>query len=379
MTPVQADSIEEFRCVADLERAAAAALPVDIWDFVAGGSGAELTLAANRDALNRVQLVPRLLRDVSRCTTDTVLLGQPARAPMAIAPIAYQRLVHPDGELAAARAARDAGVPFIASTLSSVSIEELAAVGGNLWFQLYWLRDTGHTMDLVRRAEEAGCTGIVLTVDVPWMGRRLRDVRNAFGLPEDVRAANFGELSTAHQRRSSQSAVAVHTSEAFSSAVTWASVDLLRARTALPLALKGILAPEDARQAVGAGVDAIVVSNHGGRQLDGAIPSIDALPAVVAAVDGAVEVLMDSGIRTGTDILKALALGASGVLIGRPLMWGLAMGGQAGAEQVLRLLAEELRDALGLAGCDSVAAAPSVNGARPGRPPAGARPPRTTP
>jgi 4-hydroxymandelate oxidase len=371
--------IDEARCVADLERAAAAALPAEIWDFVAGGSGGELTLAANRAALDRIYLVPRMLRDVSRCTTDTVLLGRPTRAPMAIAPIAYQRLVHPDGELAAARAARDAGVPFVASTLSSVCIEDIAAVGGAVWFQLYWLRDTARAMDLVRRAEDAGCQAIVLTVDVPWMGRRLRDVRNGFALPDEVRAANLGDRSTAHRRVSAASAVAVHTSEAFSSAVTWTSVEMLRARTGLPLVLKGILAPQDARRAVGCGVDAVVVSNHGGRQLDGALPSIDALPDVVSAVDGGAEVLMDSGIRSGTDILKALALGASGVLIGRPLMWGLALGGEAGARRVLALLAEELRDALGLAGCDSVAAAPSVSGPRPDQPTAAARPPRTTP
>jgi 4-hydroxymandelate oxidase len=354
---------EAAHCLGDVERAAAAILPADVWDFVAGGSGAETTLAANRTALDRVYLVPRMLREVAHCTTDSVLLGRPTRAPMATAPIAYQRLVHPDGELAAARAAKDAGVPFIASTLSSVSIEEITAVGGAVWFQLYWLRDTARSLDLVRRAEDAGCEAIVLTVDVPWMGRRLRDVRNRFALPEEVRAANLvpdatgSTGSTAHRRLSSASAVAVHTSEAFSPAVTWATVATLRGHTRLPLVLKGILAPEDALRAVEFGVDAIVVSNHGGRQLDGAVPSIDALADVALAVNGGCEILLDSGIRSGTDILRALALGASGVLIGRPLLWGLAAAGEAGARRVLTLLADELRDALGLAGCDGVAAA----------------------
>lgn len=343
-------------CLADFERAAASVLPPEVWDFVAGGSGAETTLDANRTALDRVFLVSRVLTDVSRVTTDASLLGRPAGLPVAVAPIAYHRLVHPDGELATARAAKTACVPFTASTLSSVPIEEITAVGGTVWFQLYWLRDTEKCLDLVRRAEDAGCEAIVLTVDVPWMGRRLRDVRNGFALPEHVRAANITTGTAAHQRSANASAVAAHTSQAFSSALTWSSVAALRRRTALPLVLKGVLAPEDAVRAAESGVDAVVVSNHGGRQLDGAVPSIDALPEVARAVDGRCEVLMDSGIRSGTDVLRALALGASGVLVGRPLLWGLAAAGEAGARQVLELLADELRDALGLSGCDSVTA-----------------------
>jgi 4-hydroxymandelate oxidase len=350
--------------VADFEAAAAAVLPAEVWDFVAGGSGDETTLDANRAALDRIFLVPRVLRDVSTCTTAATLLGQPASAPMAVAPIAYQRLVHPDGEIAAARAAKSAGVPFVASTLSSVPIERITNTGATVWFQLYWLRDTDQTLDLVRRAEAAGCVAIVHTVDVPWMGRRLRDLRNGFALPDDVEAANVVTGGLAHQRRQDTSAVAAHTSHAFSPAVTWASVERLRRLTRLPLVLKGVLAPDDARRAAELGVDAIVVSNHGGRQLDGAIPSVDALAGVVPAVAGACEVLLDSGIRTGTDVLKALALGASGVLVGRPLMWGLATAGEDGARRVLDLLAEELRSVLGLAGCANVAAAAELRTAR---------------
>jgi 4-hydroxymandelate oxidase len=352
------------QCLADIERAAAAVLPADVWDFVAGGSGGETTLAANRAALDRIFLVSRVLRGVSGCTTDATLLGQPARMPVAVAPVAYQRLVHPDGELAAARAAKLAGVPFTARTLSSVPIEEITAIGGTVWFQLYWLRDTAQSLALVRRAEDAGCQAIMLTVDVPWMGRRLRDVRNGFALPDHVRAANITTSSTAHRQRAGASAVAVHTSQAFSSAVTWSSVATLRERTRLPLVLKGILAPEDALRAVEFGVDAIVVSNHGGRQLDGALPSIDALAEVAPAVGKSCEIMLDSGIRGGTDVLKALALGAAGVLVGRPLIWGLAMAGEAGARRVLDLLADELRDALGLSGCDSVAAAGQLRAVR---------------
>jgi 4-hydroxymandelate oxidase len=357
MGPGGEQSARTARCLADFERVAEQVLPADVRDFVAGGSGDETTLDANRAALDRVFLVPRVLRDVSQCTTDTTLLGRPAAMPVSVAPVAYQRLLHPDGELATARAAKAAGVPFTASTLSSVPVEEITAIGGTVWFQLYWLREAERRSELVRRAEDAGCEAIVLTVDVPWMGRRLRDVRNGFALPGHVRAANIDTGATAHRRSAAASAVAVHTSEAFSSAVTWSSVAELRSQTRLPLVLKGVLSPQDALRAAEFGVDAVVVSNHGGRQLDGAVPSIEALPEVARAVGGGCEVLLDSGIRSGTDVLRALALGASGVLVGRPLMWGLAVAGEAGAARVLDLLAGELRDALGLSGCDCVEAA----------------------
>jgi 4-hydroxymandelate oxidase len=352
-----AGSVLAAQSLADIERAAVSILPPDVRDFVAGGSGSETTLDANRSALDRVAVVPRVLRDVSACSTASTLLGRPVALPLALAPVAYQQLVHPDGELAASRAAAAAGVPYIVSTLSCVTIEEIARGGGTFWFQLYWLRDSAAALDLVSRAESAGAAAIVLTVDVPWMGRRLRDIRNGFTLPGRVRAVNIAGDATAHHRRAGSSAVAAHTSEAFSSALTWSSVAQLRRHTRLPLVLKGILAAEDAQRAVDCGVDAIVVSNHGGRQLDGAIPSIDALAEVAPAVAGACEVLFDSGVRSGTDVLRALALGASGVLIGRPFIWGLAAGGEQGARRVLELLALEVRDALGLSGCASVAAA----------------------
>ncbi|MEU6066704.1 MULTISPECIES: alpha-hydroxy acid oxidase [Streptomyces] len=357
MAPVADLAPETVHCLADVERAAASVLPTGVRDFVAGGSGAETTLDANRAALDRVFLVPRVLTDVSRCTTDSTLLGRPVDMPVAVAPVAYHRLVHPEGELATARAAKAAGVPFTAGTLSSVPVEEITAIGGSVWFQLYWLRDDECSLELVRRAEDAGCEAIVLTVDVPWMGRRLRDVRNGFALPDQVRAANITTGTTAHRAAAGASAVAVHTRETFSSTLTWSVVETLRARTRLPLVLKGVLAPEDAARAAASGVDAVVVSNHGGRQLDGAVPSIDALPEVAAAVGGDCEVLLDSGIRSGTDVLRALALGARGVLVGRPAVWGLAMAGEAGVGRVLELLSDELRDALGLSGCAGVEAA----------------------
>jgi 4-hydroxymandelate oxidase len=346
-------------CLRDLELAAATTLPKDVWDFLAGGAGREVGLEANRTTLDRIHVVPRVLRDVSGCSTASTLLGRDVTLPLAVAPVAYHRLFHPDGELATARAARRAGVPFTVGTLSSIPLEEVAAAAGDAWFQLYWLNDEHKVFDLVARAEAAGCTALMLTVDVPWMGRRLKDLRNQFSLPAAVTAANLrdGASSRAHEAREGTSAIAAHTSTAFTPALSWEHVERLRARTDLPLILKGVLDPRDARRAVECGADALVVSNHGGRQLDCAVPAIAMLPAVCDAVGGHCEILFDSGVRDGTDILKALALGAAGVLVGRPVLWGLACDGEAGADTVFRLLSEELRDALGLAGCASVAAA----------------------
>jgi 4-hydroxymandelate oxidase len=345
--------------VADVERLAAARLPRDVWDFVAGGSGDERTMAANRAALDRVCLVPRVLTGTTEAGTASRLVGTPAASPMAVAPMAYQRLLHPDGELAAAAAARDAGVPFVISTLSSHRLEDVVGVGASCWFQLYWLRERAGVLDLVRRAEDAGCTALMVTVDVPAMGRRLRDVRNEFTLPRSVTAANLatGDTSDAHLPWAGVSAVARHTGLTFEPAVSWADLEWLRGHTTLPLVLKGILDPRDAVLAVELGARGVVVSNHGGRQLAGAVPSVAALPGVLAAVGGRLDVLLDSGVRGGTDILRALALGASGVLVGRPVLWGLASDGQAGVALVLDLLSTELREALLLAGCADLDAA----------------------
>ncbi|MER7334363.1 MULTISPECIES: alpha-hydroxy acid oxidase [unclassified Micromonospora] len=344
--------------LADFAERARAVLPADVWDFIEGGSGTETTLAANRRALDRVAVLPRVLRGVAAPRTDTRLLGAPCALPVAVAPMAYQRLVHPDGETALAAAAGAAGVPYVASTLSSVPIEEIAATGAAVWFQLYWLRDRGLVADLLDRAHAAGCTALTVTVDVPIMGRRLRDVRNSFAIPPHVVAANLpaGRDALAHAAMPGVSAVAAHTGEVFAPALSWADLDWLRGRTALPLVVKGILDPRDAELAAAAGADAVVVSNHGGRQLDGAPATATMLPEVVTAVADRCEVLLDSGVRGGVDVLRALALGARGVLVGRPMLWALAAGGRAGAETALALLAGEFRDALTLAGCADPAA-----------------------
>jgi 4-hydroxymandelate oxidase len=350
---------EPLLCLRDAEQAAAGALPHDVRDFIAGGSEAEVTLAANRAALDAVFLTPRVLTGIATSDPSTMLVGCRSVLPVAIAPMSYQRLVHPEGEIGLARAAREAGIPLVLSMMSSCLIEEVAAVGGTVWFQLYLLRDRGQVSDLIQRAEEAGCRALVLTVDVPRIGRRLRDMRNGFAVPPQITAANLRDdaAELVRQPSAGASGVAMHTNQVFDPALSWADVAWLRERTRLPLVLKGILHPEDARLAVEHGASAVVVSNHGGRQLDGAVASITALPGVCAAVDGRCEVLLDSGIRSGTDVLRALALGASGVLLGRPALWGLASGGARGAAQVLSLLADELTEAMLLAGCPDVGSA----------------------
>ncbi len=346
----------------DVRRAARAALSQDAWDFLSGGSGRELTLTDNRTALDAVRLVPRIMTDVSHCDTTADLVGTASHLPLGIAPVAYHRLFHPEGELASARAAEAAGTVLVAAMLSSLPIEDITAACSRTWLQLYWLRDRGLTQDLIARAEAAGCRALVLTVDVPRMGRRLRDIRNGFALPEDVTAANLPPrtTSTARTRKAGSSAVMVHTSESFDPTLSWSDLAWLRERTTLPIVLKGVLDPRDVRHAAHAGVDAVVVSNHGGRQLDGAVPGITALPAVHDAADGRLQVLFDSGVRSGADVLKALSLGADGVLVGRPAIWGLAAGGRRGTERVLALLRTELEDAMALAGCPRVSAAHRV-------------------
>ncbi|GAA3067630.1 alpha-hydroxy acid oxidase [Streptosporangium carneum] len=355
-------------CLAEFEEMAAKVLPGDIRDFIDGGSGREQTLHANRAAFDRVFLVPRVLRDVSACSTRATLLGRPAAMPVAVAPVAYHRLAHHDGELATARAARDAGVPFTVSTLSSVPVEDVTALGGHVWFQLYCLRDHAATLGLIRRAEDAGCRALMLTLDVPWMARRLRDMRNQFRLPPHVRPVHLtaGSETEAHRGASGGSALAAHTAMELSAAVDWSYLETLRAASGLPLMVKGILDPEDARRAADIGVDGIVVSNHGGRQLDGAIASLDALPGVAESVGDRCEIMLDGGVRSGADVLKALALGASGVLVGRPVIWGLAADGERGVRTVLDLLGAEIKDGLGLTGCGDVAAARALKTTWPG-------------
>ena len=328
--------------LADFERLAAERLEPVAHGYFAGGANDELTLAENVAAYRRWHLRPRVLADIEDPSTATTVLGEEISLPVLIAPVAYQRAAHPDGEVAMARAAAGAGTIMCLSTLATASWDEIAPTGAKRWFQFYVPRDEGLASALVSGAKEAGFGAIVLTVDTPVLGRRERDVRNHFTIQHDLgHEALRGEGLTPLTALSAMSP----------SSLRWRDVERLSASTGLPVVLKGILTAEDALLACEHGAAAIVVSNHGGRQLDGVAATIDALPEIVEAVDGRIEVLVDGGIRRGTDVLKALALGARAVLVGRPALWGLAVDGEQGAARVLELLRAEIELALQLVGC----------------------------
>ncbi len=336
-----------------LEARARERLRPEAYDYFAGGADAETTVADNRSAWGEIRLRPRVMVDVSTIDRSIDLLGVRLPSPIAIAPTAFHRLAHPDGETATARGA--GGRLMIASSLSTRSIEDIvASASGPVWLQLYVFRDRGLSEALVRRAEDAGCVGLCLTVDVPVAGNRERDVRNHFALPDDVEVANFdGRLQAALPARLG-SGLTHYIATQFDPSLDWAAVEWLRSITRLPIIVKGIQHPDDGRLAVEAGVAAIVVSNHGGRQLDGADATARILPDVVAAVEGRVPVLVDGGLRHGTDVARALASGARAVLVGRPVLWGLAVGGADGVAGVLDALDEGFDRTMGLLGARTV-------------------------
>jgi lactate 2-monooxygenase len=344
-----------------LEDAARQVLAPSAFGYVAGNAGTGTTGLANREAFDRWRLVPRVLRGVTRRDLSVSLFGQRLSAPVLLAPVAAQTVVHPEGELAAVRGAADAGLSFVLSTFASHSLEDVAAAAGAgpRWFQLYWPSDEKVATSLVRRAEASGYTALVLTVDNPAFGYRPADLDHGY-LPflHGAGLANFTsdpEFRTGLPADADTRAVVGHwASMSANPALTWDRLSWLRELTGLPILLKGILHPQDARLAVAHGADGVIVSNHGGRQLDGTAAALDCLPAVRAAVGDGVPVLMDSGVRTGSDVVKALALGADAVLCGRPYQYGLALDGRRGVHHVLRCLLAELDLALTLSGCGSV-------------------------
>lgn len=338
--------------VPDLEPFARDRLPTDVYDYYAGGAGTEGTVAENRRAFDRWLIRPRVLVDVSQVDTTVAALGSRLASPIGLAPAAFQRLAHPEGELATARAASSVGGLMVLSTLSTSSIEEVATAAGPRWFQLYVHRDRAMTEELVHRAEAAGYGAIVLTVDAPFLGRRWRDERNRFGLPADLDVPNVPGAP----RGGDGSALFAYFASQLDPTLSWDDVAWLRSLTSLPVILKGILTAEDARLAALAGAAGVIVSNHGGRQLDGVPAGLDALPEVAGAVGDRLMVMVDGGVRQGTDALKALALGARLVFVGRPYLWGLAVAGEAGVRRVLETLVGELSLAMALAGMPSVAA-----------------------
>ena len=334
--------------------------PVNVWDYealaaerlepgahgyYAGGAGDELTLRDNVEAFRRLQLRPRMLVDVAACTTATTVLGHEISMPLLVAPVALQRVADPDGEVAMARAAKAAGTIMCLSTIATASPAEVAEVGGPRWFQLYVFRDEGVMRELIAQARESGYTALLLTVDAPVRGNRERDLRTGFAFAPDIQVASMGRGGVTPK----------DIFDMVTPSLTWRDLERISAEAGLPLLVKGILTAEDAILSVEHGAAGVVVSNHGGRQLDGVSATIEALPEVVEAVAGRVEVLVDGGIRRGTDVVKALALGAQAVLAGRAPLWGLAVDGEAGARHVLELLREEILTALQLVGATSPA------------------------
>jgi lactate 2-monooxygenase len=348
----------------ELQERAREVLSPQAFGYVAGSAGAELTARANLQAFERWQIVPRMLRDVGERDLSTTILGTPMPAPVLLAPVGVQSIVHPQAELAVGRAAASSALPFILSTASSHSIEDVAdAVGqARRWYQLYWPKERELAASFVTRAADAGYEAIVVTLDTWMLGWRPRDLQNAY-LPflKGEGVANYfsdpvfrGALEKPPEE--DPGAAIGHWAYQFSNpSVTWADLAWLREQTALPIVLKGILHPDDARLALDAGVDGLIVSNHGGRQVDGAIAALDALPGVREVVGDSFPLLFDSGIRTGADVVKALALGADAICLGRPYMWGLALDGQAGVEHVLRCLLGELDLTLALSGHTEIA------------------------
>eukprot|EP00588_Corethron_pennatum_P015674 CAMPEP_0194275444 /NCGR_PEP_ID=MMETSP0169-20130528/8273_1 /TAXON_ID=218684 /ORGANISM="Corethron pennatum, Strain L29A3" /LENGTH=375 /DNA_ID=CAMNT_0039018905 /DNA_START=146 /DNA_END=1273 /DNA_ORIENTATION=+ len=352
----------DVACLQDIEDYAHAVLPRNALDYYRSGADQMLSLQDNRDAFARYRLLPRMLRDVSTRSLDTVVLNGRARAktPIGVAPTAMQRMAHPDGELAAARAAQDAGAVFIMSTISTTSLEDVAAAAPDAtkWFQLYIYKDRAVTEEIVRRAERAGFAALVLTVDAPYFGQRLPDARNKFQLPPHLTMANFRGLGEDIEKRAGKSGggsgISNYVNALFDPTLSWEDVKWLQKFTTLPVILKGILSPADALLAVNLGIPALIVSNHGARQLDGVQATVDALGPIARAVGHRCELYLDGGVRTGTDVLKALALGARMVFVGRPVLWGLAYGGREGVALTLGILRAELDRAMGLAGIASI-------------------------
>jgi 4-hydroxymandelate oxidase len=337
----------------DFEREAALRVPPPAWGYVSGGANDEVTLRANHDAFDRIAIRYHTLVDVSSRSLETTVLGETVSMPVLVAPTAMHKLLHPDGECGTARAARAAGTLMVTSTTATTRLAEVKeATPGPMWFQLYIYQDRGKTRALLDEAVQAGYTGVVLTVDAPVLGRRERDIRNAFTLPPGLTIANaaVAGMEKVPDATGAESGLMRHFHTLHDAALTPRDIEWIRQATSLPVVVKGIVRGDDAIRAVDHGAAGIIVSNHGGRQLDTAIASIVALPDVVDAVGDRVEVYVDGGVRRGTDVIKAIALGARAVLLGRPILWGLAVDGEAGVRAVLELIRAEIDLAMALTG-----------------------------
>jgi L-lactate dehydrogenase (cytochrome) len=362
--------------VEDLRAIARRRVPMAVFEYADHGAYDELTLAANRAAFQRRELVPRVMTDVGQRRLETTIAGEPAALPLAIAPTGLAGLNWPDGEIHAARAAHRCGIPYCLSTMSICSIEDVReAAGVPFWFQLYVFRDRGFSRSLIDRAREAQCPVMVLTADLPIQGQRHRDIKNGLAVPPRLTAAtlldlarrprwvagvllgrrkSFGNLEGRIAKADNLRTLAAWIAEQFDPTLNWSDLEWIRARWPGKLVLKGVMSVDDAKLAVANGIDSLIVSNHGGRQLDGAPAALDVLPAIVEAAGDRCEVLFDSGIRSGQDVLKALALGARACFIGRAFLYGLGAAGEAGVVKVIDIIRRELDVTLGLVGLRSV-------------------------
>ena len=343
---------EPLASLADFEKAAREKMTAMAYEYVSGGAADEHTLAWNQTAYSEIKLRSRVLVDVSHIDTSVRLLGRELPHPILLAPTAYHKLVHADGEIATVRGAAAARATMVVSSFSTVTIEDIAraAAGAPLWFQLYVQPDRGFTRELVQRAEEAGCHALCLTVDTPVLGARNRETRIAFRLPDGMTRANLAGLSGVAANATHRPPEGAIYSAVLEPRLTWKDVDWLRGFAKVPVLLKGVMDPDDAKRAVEAGVSGLIVSNHGARNLDTVPATVTALPRVADAVGGRVPIVVDGGVRRGTDVLKALALGASAVAIGRPYLYGLAVDGANGVSRVVQILRTELEMAMALSG-----------------------------
>jgi 4-hydroxymandelate oxidase len=340
--------------LADLAAMAQAKLPAMVWDYYSGGAQDEITLRENRASYEAVSLRYRVMRGVSNRDCGTSVLGQSIRFPVLVPPMAFQGLAHPEAEIATARAAASAGTIMILSMLSNSAVEDVVEVGGSVWLQLYLQKDRNAVQALVKRAERAGCSAFVLTVDSPCFGRQERNLRNNFELPRNLLVRNLLPRRMDRLPRSMPNLNQWSFADQLDPSLTWRDVQWLCSLTSLPVLVKGVVRGDDAELAAQHGVRGVIVSNHGGRQLDTAPATLRVLEEVVAAVGDQCAVLLDGGIRRGTDIVKALALGADAVLMGRPILWGLAIDGERGVGMVLDMIREEFDGAMALCGCASI-------------------------
>jgi 4-hydroxymandelate oxidase len=344
-------AVEHLLTVDDAERLAEQAVTPEAWSYIVGGAGDERTLRWNREAFSQYRLRPRVLVDVSAVSTETTVLGTPVSIPVLVAPMAFQQIAHEEGEVAMARGAAAAGTLMCVSTVATATPADIAAAapGAPRWLQIYVFRDRGVSDDVIAQALEAGFSALVLTADLPVYGIRHREARTGFEAPENEVPAIVAARARGGEREGH------HSLGLLESGLEWDYVTELRERWKVPVVVKGLVTAEDADLACQHGAAGVVVSNHGGRQLDGAIASLEALPEVVEVVGDRAEVFLDGGVRRGTDVVMAVALGARAVLVGRPALYGLAFGGSKGVEQVLEILREETENALALLGCRSAA------------------------